>query len=192
MKYLRLNDLERHEKNPFVEKAIEEIRSVKKMKHFTPTKKNEMQLIVSREGEVTGETAFIKYIEVEEEKFAKLYLSQFSAFHDLNKSAIKLFGYILTMMKPNLDYFYFDINDALEFTEYKGKNTILNAMASLVKNGIVARSSKHYMYFINPLVIFNGSRVTFAKSYIKKSKGDPNQISLFEQEERHKLPPAEK
>jgi len=188
MKYLRLNDLERHDKNPFVERAIQEIKSVKRMRHFTPTNKNEMQLIVNRQGEVNGESAFVKYVEVDEEKFAKVYLSQFSAFYDLNKSAIKVFGYVLTLLLPNSDFFYFDINDALEKTGYSGKNTILNALASLIRNGIIARSNLHYKYFINPLVVFNGNRVTFAKSYVKRIKGDPNQLSLLDVKE---LPPSE-
>ena len=181
MKYKRLKDLERHETNPFVDRAIQEIKSVKKTRHFTPTNKNEMQLIVNRNGDVGGETAFVKFVEVDEERFAKVYLSQFSAFYELNKSAIKLFGYILIALKPNSDFFYFDIEDAMNHTGYRGKNTILNAMASLINNGIVARSNKHYKYFINPLVVFNGNRVTFAKSYIKKrSLDDPNQLSLME------------
>jgi len=186
MKYSRITDLERHEKNPFVEKAIQEIKSVKKMRHYSPTNKNEMQLIVNRQGDVSGETAFIKHVEVDEERFAKLYLSEFSAFYDLNKSAIKLFGYILNTLQPNKDYFYFDIEDSMEHTGYRGKNTILNAMTSLINNGIIARSTKHYMYFINPLVVFNGNRIMFAKAYVKKERSAQLKLDYKE------LPPTEK
>lgn len=191
MKYIRLKDLEQHEQNPFIEKAISQIKTVRKTKHYSPTSKNEMQMIVNREtGEQTGETAFIKFVEVDEEKFAKVYLSQFSAFYELSKSAIKLFGYILNELKPNSDFFYFDIDDAMAVTGYKGKNTIIAALASLVKNSIIARSNKHYMYFINPMVVFNGNRITFAKSYVKKKKGDPNQLML-DLEDKKELPPPE-
>lgn len=179
MKYIKLKELEQYEKNPFVEKAINQIKTVRKTKHFSPIDKNAMQMIVSREtGDQTGETAFVKFVEVDEEKFAKVYLSQFSAFYDLPKSSIKVFGFILNELKPNSDYFYFHIDDAMKATGYKGKNTIITALASLVKNGIIARSNKHYKFFINPLVVFNGNRITFAKSYVRKKKEDPNQLKL--------------
>ena len=53
--------------------------------------------------------------------------------------------------------------------------------ASLVKAGIIARSEMPNMYFINPLIVFNGNRITFAKTYIKKQKANPNQVSLLDQ-----------
>ena len=40
--------------------------------------------------------------------------------------------------------------------------------------------------FINPLVIFNGDRVTFAKTYIKKVKKleiNPNQMDIFDSQQ---------
>ena len=42
------------------------------------------------------------------------------------------------------------------------------------------------MFFINPMVAFNGNRITFAKSYVKKKKAktkeiDPNQVNFLDQ-----------
>ena len=59
----------------------------------------------------TGEvfkTSFIRQIEVDEEQFAKLYLANFAAFFNLSQSAIRVFGYILTCMKPKNDMIIFD------------------------------------------------------------------------------------
>ena len=56
-------------------------------------------------------------------------------------------------------------------------------LSGLIGSSIIARGKKDYLYFINPMVFFNGDRVTFAKTYVKKQKGkiiDPMQTNLLE------------
>jgi hypothetical protein len=39
------------------------------------------------------------------------------------------------------------------------------------------------VYFITPMIMFNGDRVSFVRSYVKKKKlkqGDPQQLSVFD------------
>jgi hypothetical protein len=127
----------------------------------------------------------MRYVEVDEEQFAKVYLSQFAAFWELTKPAIRVFGYILTKVKPKQDYFYFDMEDSMAYTGYTHRNNILTGLSCLIECGIIARSNKAYKYFINPLVVFNGDRVSFAKTYIKKKRGqlDSQQLSMFDKHE---------
>lgn len=101
-------------------------------------------------------------------KFAKIYLSQFAAFWELSKPAIRVFGYIITMIKPNQDRFIFRMDEALKHTKYTHENSILTGLSNLVECKIIARTRYDWEYFINPLVAFNGNRVTFAKTYVKK------------------------
>jgi hypothetical protein len=170
MKYKSITANPEYEENPFVEKAVRDIRIVKRTQVMRSSNKAEIQLIVSQDGEVKGHSAFMRYIEVDEERFAKVYLSEFSAFWDLTKPAIRVFGYILTVLKPKQDNFIFDMADSLAYTQYSQRNHVLTGLSCLIECGIIARSNKAYKYFINPLVVFNGDRVTFAKTYIKKQK----------------------
>lgn len=179
-KYKKIRQYENFEVNPFAEKAIEETQIVKKQQIIRPTDRNEIHMIVNSEGEVEGQTAFMKFIEVDEQKFAKVYLSQFSAFFDLSKSAIKVFGYILTVIPPNKDSFFFIMEECLKYTGYSTDKSVFEGLASLIENNIIARSNNHVRYFINPLVVFNGSRVTFAKTYIKKREEEIKKIEIFE------------
>ncbi|WP_026461232.1 hypothetical protein [Adhaeribacter aquaticus] len=58
----------------------------------------------------------------------------------------------------------------------------------MLEASIIARGPDEYVYFINPLVFFNGDRVTYVEEYIKVKAEeetrrlqipvDPNQISL--------------
>ncbi|MDB5243444.1 MAG: RepA protein [Spirosoma sp.] len=183
-KYKKLKEFEAFEENPFIEKAVDDIKIIKRTQVIRPQSKDEIQMITSTEGEVTGYTAFMRFVEVDEERFAKVYLSQFSSFWDLSKPAIRVFGYILTVLKPRQDSFMFDMADCLTHTKYSTEKSVFEGLSSLIECGIVARGNRHYRYFINPLVVFNGDRVTFAKTYVKKRKEKnnslpENQLNLF-------------
>lgn len=183
MAYKKVTTHERFKENPFVEKAIEDIRVVKRMQIITPKDRNEIQMIVSQSGDVEGHTAFLKYVEVDEDKFAKLYLSQLAAFWELSKPAIRVFSYMLSILKPKQDSFILRMDECLSYTGYKNRKDVNNGLGALIEAKIVARSNYEFEYFINPLVVFNGDRVTFAKAYIKKRKeqgeAPTKQLNLF-------------
>ena len=165
-----LADATKYNDNPFIAEVVKEVKAIKKTQIVKAADRSEIQMIISQDGSVEGQTAFVRYIEIDEDKFAKVYLNQFEAFWELSKTGIRVFGYILKEMKPNNDRFYFDIDKCMDDTEYKSERSVFDGLLSLVNAGIIARSNKHYMYFINPLIVFNGSRITFAKTYVKKMK----------------------
>lgn len=189
MKYKKISTHQSFEQNPFIEKAINEIEIVKKTQIIRGKDRSEVKLIVDhKSGEIEGHTAFMRFIEVDEEKFTKFYLSQFSLFWDLSKSAIRVFSYIMTILQPDKDSFFFIMEDCLKHTKYSQRNSVTNALSSLIEVGLIAKSSNHVRYFINPLVVFNGSRVTFAKTYIKKKRDNKleieSQMNLFKLDEK--------
>jgi len=180
MAYKKVTKHERFKENPFVEQAIEDITIVKKMHFITPKDKNEIQMIVSQSGVIEGQTAFLRYVEVDEDKFAKLYLSQLASFWELSKPAIRVFSYMLNILKPKQDSFILRMDECLEYTGYKHRKDINNGLSALIEAKIVARSNYEFEYFINPLVVFNGDRVTFAKTYVKnRQSGKIGQLDVF-------------
>lgn len=181
---MKLSDLTKYQENPFVEKAIVKIEeNTVQKKRFVKGSKGVEQSVINKDGEVTGHTAFLQLIEVDEDKFAKLYLSQFAAFWDLPKSAIRVFGYLLSVLLPKSDRIYVNTKEALQYTDYKHKQSIFDGLTSLCEHGLIARSEAPYMYFINPLIFFNGDRVTFAKTYVKKRTK-----KLKEDKQQQKMP----
>ena len=116
----------------------------------------------------------------------KLYLANFAAFFNLSQSAIRVFGYILTCMKPKNDMIIFDRRKCLEYTQYKSDKAIYKGLAELVQSEIIARGPNEYNWFINPLIVFNGDRVSFTKTYVrkktlaaqKKEEAEKRQLSL--------------
>ncbi|GAA4461113.1 hypothetical protein GCM10023189_36440 [Nibrella saemangeumensis] len=185
-KYKKITDLPAHDENPFIDKAVKDVKIIQRQQIIHPKNRDEIQMITSSDGEVTGYSAFMRYIEVDEEKFAKLYISQLTAFWELNKQAMRVFSYILTVIKPKQDTFLFEMDECLKYTGYASEQSVFLGLTALIEAGIIARSNRHYKYFINPLVVFNGDRVAFTKMYVKKKKekdkGSPNQLDLFQSE----------
>ncbi|MCD8401382.1 replication/maintenance protein RepL [Tenacibaculum dicentrarchi] len=175
-----INEFKLNIKNPFLEDAVEQINSKIVKKYKTATKTGEkaiLKAIDENTGEILGHTQFIRQIEVDEEQFTKIYLSNFSAFFDLKPQALKVFGYILTQLVPNKDGFYFFSDECQEYTGYKSKTSIRIGLTSLLENKIIARGRNDVAYFVNPMVAFNGNRITFAKTYVKKQESKNKEIS---------------
>jgi hypothetical protein len=181
-KIRKLSEFEKFEKNPFVEKAIQEVQISRRYRSDTSTdKKAILQAINPDTGEVLGHTMFVRQVEVDEEKFAKVYLSQFQSFWDLNKAAIRVFGYIMSKMIPKHDRVEFRLSECMEHTKYSTKKPVYEGLTALINAEIIARGYNEHIYFINPLVTFNGDRVSYVKTYIKRRKEttDINQLGLF-------------
>jgi hypothetical protein len=182
-KTIKLSDFNFNSENPFVSQAIDTVNKnvVKKYKTATKTGEKAILKAIDENGEILGHTQFIRQIEVDEEQFAKLYLSNFSAFFDLKQPAIRVFGYVLKQLVPNKDEFIFIIEDCMKYTHYKSKASVFEGLAELIHNQIIARGKKDILYYVNPMVVFNGNRITFAKTYVraKKKENDPNQLSII-------------
>lgn len=184
-KYRKLTDFEFNKENPFLKQSLEVVNQNLARKYKTATKTGEkaiLQAFDPNSGELLGHTQFIRQIEVDEDKFAKLYLTRFPQFFDLKPQAIRVFGYILNQLIPNRDEFIFDREECMIYTGYKSDKSVFIGLTELLKSEIIARGSKDYKYFINPMVVFNGNRISFVDTYVKKKKKpepeNPDQLKL--------------
>ena len=177
----KLSKFQRNETNPFLEKAIQDVQITKKYKTGTTERRAILNAVHPETGEILGHTMFLRQIEVDEEQFTKVYLSQFESFWELSKSAIRVFGYIMTKMKPKSDKIEFRVSECMEYTKYSTKKPIYEGLAGLISAKILARGYNEYTYFINPLVAFNGDRVSYVKTYVKRRKPideDKSQLAI--------------
>lgn len=169
-KELKLSDFQKNEENPFMKQAIEGIEN-HVVKKYRSNSGGDRKAVVALADTATGEvfkTSFIRQIEVDEDQFAKIYLSNFGAFFDLSQAAIRVFGYIMTCMKPKNDMILFFLDKCMEYTKYNSKATIYKGLTELVRAEIIARGPVDNLWFINPLIVFNGDRVSFTKTYVRK------------------------
>lgn len=183
-KQVGIKEFPKNHENPFIDGVMNEVKWKTKNQLLKSKNGDVAKIVVGNDGEVEAHSVFMRQIEVDEERFAKLYLTQFESFWELKPAAIRVFGYLLKVLKPNEDRVYIDYDECLEYTKYTNKRMLFYGFANLMDAGIIARSNMFNMFYINPLVVFNGSRVTFAKTYIKKKKQlmleNPNQTSLLD------------
>ena len=180
----KITQYEQHEQNPFIPEAVDNVQIKRRTQMVYPTERKAVHYVVNSEtGEIDGHSAFLKVAEVDEERFVKLFLKELGALWELSKPALRVLTYIMNAMRVNEDRIIFNFDECMKYTGYKNRQSIFNGLDQLLENGIIARSTVSYIYFINPMIVFNGSRVTFAKTYIKKQKKekDPNQLDLFEE-----------
>lgn len=180
----KITKYEQHEGNPFIPEAIDNVQIKRRTQMIYPTERKAVHYVVNSEtGEIDAHSAFLRVVEVDEERFVKLFLSELGALWNLSKPALRVFAYVMNCMRMNEDRIIFDLDECIEYTGYKNRQSIFDGLDQLLANEIIARSKAYNIYFINPMIVFNGSRVTFAKTYIKKQKReeDPNQLKLFDQ-----------
>lgn len=165
-----LSSMEMHKTNPFANNALVQIGEAVVSRKVLGANKDEGAILkaVNNNGELLGNTVFMRNKVVDEGKFAKFFFEGFKAFFDLKPASIKVFSFILRQLRPNSDEFFFYIDECMDATGY-GRATIYKSLGELCAAEIIARGRTEYNYFINPLVVFNGDRVTFATTYINKN-----------------------
>lgn len=206
----KLKDFSMNKENPFAKQVIANMGECLVVKSVRGANKDESAILkaVDKDMNVLGNTAFIRNKTVDTEMFTKFFLSNFQAFFDLKPASMKVFKFILINLRPNSDEILFCMEDCMKLTGLC-KVTIYRALAELCNAEIIARGWNEIQYYINPMCVFNGDRVTFATTYINKHfdgkyettigtlKGtigvmrsagdlpDPRQLEMFPELEQH-------
>ena len=189
MTYIKVNDFERYSENPFVEDVLEDIEKhrKKRVRHVKTArtgiaKQAEFTVVQNSTGEQMAYGAFVELVELDEKQFAKFYVAELEKFYQINQSGRKVLSYIITRLKPNQDIVVLRMLECMEYTGYKHKKNVIDGIGNLIINGLLARAKYENEYYINPMVMFNGDRVVYAKMVVKRKKEEiKNQLGIFEQ-----------
>jgi predicted transcriptional regulator len=180
----RVSDVEKYEKNPFIEKLVIETRA----KKLTVARGG--MIIDQSTGEIEGVTEIAQVVSVEKEQFIKLFTKDLQIWFDLNKSGVKVFGALMTAVQQNSigrDLVYLDHTSEIVKTQFgMSKQTFYRGLEELLKNGFIARHKSTGWFFINPAMFFNGDRARFIKEYRLKEDKKP-----IKKEENLELPNLE-
>ncbi|MCB1470006.1 MAG: hypothetical protein KDK08_23310 [Rhizobiaceae bacterium] len=128
-------------------------------------------------GEVMHAAEIRKRIEVDSDRFVKLFVAHLDAFFDLKPGTIRLMTALIDELSQaryaHGDSIYLNYNKVREYFVRKeasppAKATFFSAMAELTEKGFVAPSVDTNLWFINPAVFFNGDRVRFVTELKRK------------------------
>lgn len=169
-----LADFSMNRENPFAKQTIVQMGNYLATHQVVGKNDDErsvLQAVDEKTGELLGQTVFMRTKMVDTETFAKVYQMGFQAFADMKPSVMKVFRFIISQLRPDNDKFNLYIEDIIEETKLH-KATIYRALAVLCDREIIARGRSEYDYFINPMYVFNGNRVTFITNWINANAPD--------------------
>lgn len=171
---MNLSDFQNNKENPFAKQTIVQMGNFLATRQVSGKNDDErsvLQAVDEKTGELLGQTVFMRTKMVDTETFAKVYQMGFQAFADMKPSVMKVFQYIVSQLKPDNDRFFLFVEDIMEATGYS-KMTIYRALGHLCSREIIARGRSDTDYFINPMYVFNGNRVTFITNWINSNAPD--------------------
>lgn len=122
---------------------------------------------------------------VDKDTFTKVFSAGVKMMLELSATSYKVFLYVMSATKINDDTIVFVLSSCQEFTGLKSKTSIFKGLSELLEKQVLARTSEHFVYFINPAIIFNGDRMLIVNEYIKElesklSEQDLGEVTLGE------------
>lgn len=132
-----------------------------------------------------GDTAYVDYNmyqnnlearmvlrqKVDKEKFVKVYKDSIRYICKLSRTAQALLWYIMDVIPQDKAYVWIDNSSAKEVCNFKTTKSIINGTKELLEKNIIARSPIPKKFWVNPLVLFNGNRIVYAREYILDDAG---------------------
>jgi len=129
------------------------------------------QLVDTESGEaIEGESLFIATKKVVDgDQFTKIFHDSIKNTVNISNKAIHiLMWYIAPQLKKDELQVLFDLDDCEKLTEYS-RSSIYTALAELLNAEIIARTKYQWLFFINPLYLFNGDRIRVVNDYVRKT-----------------------
>ena len=173
-KDLRRNEI-KFERNPFIFEDKE--KAVLKIEIPTKTKKkiigsSDLGVVNVHTGEVEGGNFLWTNKTVDDEQFAKIYLSQISSIYNLTKTGLRALSYVLSKLEPNKDLVYIYYPEMQQYCNWSIRKTCNSGLKELLTAKIIAPSMQPGFWFINPHIVFNGNRLTLVTNYTKKGTNE--------------------
>jgi hypothetical protein len=188
---LKLTDCDIFKENPFINDCfVDHVGSYSKSKAARFKTENGVHLI-TRDGEqipMDNHVYVASQFSVDSEEFAKIFQSSMRGI-GLGKVSSAILMHIASILGKNDVTVFLDVEEMTELLDIS-KPTYYNALFELVNAKVLARSKVSYKFFVNPLFIFNGNRLTIVKDYIRKnsdqykelpdSKRDNDDLNAFD------------
>lgn len=166
---LTVRDAPQHHENPFMRSVSTDVRGKKKF--YNVIAKGDH--IVSAEGEIRqGMGVEHKVVKVvDDAEFVKVFANGVAGIYDLNTPGKKVFGYLLEVVQanPNIDRIYLFFMDAMEEPWRISKPVFFRGLAELLLKNFIAKSNAPNMFYLNPMMVWNGDRFRFVQEYLRES-----------------------
>lgn len=176
-----------YNKNPFMEDKYPLVKT--KTKRITNNRGGYM--VKATTGETVSPIAgFWHAEEVDSAKFVKLYINGVKAFGDLSSRGTKVFELMYYEIQNNIgkDKIYLNFSTIDQEITKISRTTFYDGLNELVEKRFLAPTETPNWFWVNPDYVWNGDRLSFVKTYIKREesripKRDDQTLDLFNDKE---------
>lgn len=95
-------------------------------------------------------------------EFLKFFKVGIAPLIQMKNNEMKVFLYLVRGLQTNTGKAFFDMNDCILLTGFK-KAWIYKSLAELCGHKFIARTEVKCYYWVNPTIVFNGSRLSIQK-----------------------------
>lgn len=103
---------------------------------------------------------------VDRETFIKVFRESLQYIAKLSRTAQAVLWYVMNNLPKDKGYVIIDNSTVMDYCAFKTRKSVRDAVIELLEKNILTKSTVHKKYWVNPLVMFNGNRITYSKEYI--------------------------
>lgn len=103
---------------------------------------------------------------VDREEFTKVFRGYIPYIAKLSRTAQGVLWYVMDNLPQDKGYVVIDNSSVMEYCSFKTRKSVRDGVIELLEKNILTKSTVHKKFWVNPLVMFNGNRITYAKEYV--------------------------
>lgn len=103
---------------------------------------------------------------VDHETFVKVFRDSIKYVAKLSRTAQAVLWYIMDNLPKDKGYVIIDNATVMDYCGFKTRKSVREAVIELLEKNFLTRTTLPKKYWVNPLIIFNGNRITYANQYI--------------------------
>lgn len=103
---------------------------------------------------------------VDKETFIKVFRDSLQYIAKLSRTAQAVLWYVMDNLPKDKGYVVIDNSTVMDFCNFKNRKSVRDGVVELLEKNILTKSTVTKKYWVNPLIMFNGNRITYAKEYI--------------------------
>ena len=116
------------------------------------------------QGNITAQIALTQ--KVDRETFIKVFKDSIKYIANLSRTAQAVLWYIMDNLPVNKSYVVLDNMTVMEFCRFKNRKSVRDGIVELLEKNFLTRTTVPKKFWVNPLIVFNGSRITYSREYI--------------------------
>ena len=98
--------------------------------------------------------------------FIKTFKASIKYIAKLSRTAQQVLWYVMDNLPKDKGYVIIDNSTVMDYCNFKTRKSVRDAVIELLEKNILTKSTVHKKFWVNPLVMFNGNRITYSQEYI--------------------------